>query len=196
MDISSLVASSLVDAILTPERLAFPKTVRGRLNKRVKDALGTTPEEPLGALVRLVAEADLRAFDSRRVSLWWSRAYYLLGVPAAVLAAIAGAIGLAEAASRIIAAIIALVAAGLSAAATFLNSDQNSKTNKRLSAAWQELADETRIMLLQCVQKIGNEQSTEALGGQYWKDVLSLQHRKGQLLRGDLTASGRDNQGC
>jgi hypothetical protein len=106
------------------------------------------------------------------------------------LATISGAIGLAEAASRVTAAIIALIAAGLTTAATFLNSDQNSKTNKQLSAGWQELADETRIMLLQCAQKIANKPDAEVLDAQYWKDVLNLQHRKGQLLRGDLTTSG------
>lgn len=153
----AVIAESLVQAILTDERLALPQTARGRLNKRVKDALGTTPDKPLGALVQLVAEADLCAFDLRRGSLWWSRAYYLLGAPAAVLATIAGAIGLADAASRFTAAIIALVAAGLTAAATFLNSQENSKTSKQLSAAWQELADEARIMLLQYAQKMSRD---------------------------------------
>jgi hypothetical protein len=110
----------------------------------------------------------------------------MLGLPAAILAAISGAAGLAGSAGRVPAAIIALVAAGLTAAATFLNSDENSKTDKELSAAWQELSDDSRIMLVQCAQKLESLKPEIVMDQQYWDDVLSFQRRKGRLLRGDL----------
>ena len=61
--ISDLIVNSLVQAVLTDEKFAWPQTARGRLNRSVKAVLGTAPEKPLGALVQLVAECDLRAFD-------------------------------------------------------------------------------------------------------------------------------------
>jgi hypothetical protein len=79
-----------------------------------------------------------------------------LGLPAAVLAAVAGATGLVSAAGRIPAAIIALVAAGLTAAATFLKSDENQKTNITMSAAWSQLADDARLQHLSYVKQSKN----------------------------------------
>jgi hypothetical protein len=71
-----------------------------------------------------------------------------------VLAAVAGATGLISAAGRVPAAIIALVAAGLTAAATFLNSDDNQKSNIVMSAAWSELADDARLRHLSYSQSV------------------------------------------
>jgi hypothetical protein len=183
------IINILAQSIMTRGRLALPQSARGRLNKRVKDAIGTTSEEPMGALMTLVAESDLRAFNLRRGSVWWSRAYYMLGLPAAILAAVSGATGLASTTGRFPAAIIALVAAGLTASATFLNSGENSKKNKMLSAEWQRLADETRILLLQCAQKLENTPVEQVIDSRYWKSVLDLQRRKGQLLRGDIPST-------
>lgn len=140
----------------------------------------------------LIAEGDLNAYDTRRTSRWWGRAYYLLGLPAAVLAAVAGATGLISAAGRVPAAIIALVAAGLTAAATFLKSDENQKNNIVMSAAWSELADDARLQHLsyaQAVQKLKDSSDKTILADDYWARVLGLHRRKGRLLRGDATAS-------
>ena len=61
-----------------------------RLRAEVDAALGALPEGERSALLRLVAEADLHAYESRRASTNWRRLYVLLGFPAAVLAGISG----------------------------------------------------------------------------------------------------------
>jgi len=165
---------------------------RRQLKKRLQTAIGRALEEPEDVLESIVAESDLHAFDNRRGSRWWGRAYYLLGLPAAVLAAIAGATGLISTAGRVPAAIIALVAAGLSAAATFLNSEQNRKKDDELSAGWQSLADDARVSLLTYRQaaKTGSNEGISGLGSQQAPklidSIVHLHRRKSRLLRGDL----------
>jgi hypothetical protein len=185
-----LVLSSLntIDAFTRVSRLW--ESPRRQLRKTLRGAIGTTPGDIAAAFRSLIAEADLNAFDKRRASQWWGRAYYLLGLPAAVLAAVAGATGLISAAGRVAAAVIALVAAGLTAAATFLKSDKNQESNIVMSAAWSHLADDARLQHLSYSQSVGKleDPSDDAdLVEDYWKQVLSLHKRKGRLLRGDPT---------
>jgi len=117
----------------------------------------------------LIAECDLNAFYLRRASRWWGRAYYVLGMPAVVLATIAGATGLASTAGRVPAAIIALIAAGLTAAATFLNSCDNQRNNIVMSAAWSELADDARLHNLSYIQAMrGVERSQRRARNNQW----------------------------
>jgi hypothetical protein len=168
----------------------FRSSPRKRLNERVKATMGMTPKDPLGVLESLIAESDLRAFDMRRSARWWGRTYYVFGLPAAVLATIAGATGLASTAGRVPAAIIALISAGLTAAATFLNSEGNRKANDQLSACWQELADDARVTSLQWSQKLDNAGEQPVFD---WDSVLSFHRRKGRLLRGD-TGSGEQER--
>lgn len=185
MDPLLLSSVNTIDAFTSVRRLW--ESPRRQLRKTLRDAIGTTPDDIATAFRSLIAEGDLNAFDARRASHWWGRAYYLLGLPAAVLAAVAGATGLISAAGRVSAAIIALVAAGLTAAATFLNSDDNQKSNI-VSAAWSELADDARLQHLsysQSVKKLEDPSDNTALADEYWKYVLSLHKRKGRLLRGD-----------
>ena len=85
------------------------ETPRRTLKRRLDEALGQAPDDAMGVLISLIADCDLRAYDTRRASKIWGSAYYLLGLPAAVLATIAGAAGLASTAGRIPAAIIAPV---------------------------------------------------------------------------------------
>ncbi|SEP48492.1 hypothetical protein [Amycolatopsis saalfeldensis] len=189
---TDVIATQVVRALTTTvlqERGGLWQSPRGRLKKRLREAIGTAPDEPLGVLESLMAHADLSAFDARRASVWWGRAYYVLGVPAVILAATAGATGLATTTGRVVAAIIALVSAGLTAAATFLNSGEQRKSSDRLSAAWQELADDARLELLRRAQALKSGKTAEdVLGFEYWNRVLHLQRRKGRLLRGDLVA--------
>src|SRR5690349_20952389 len=152
MDPLLLSSVNTIDAITSVRRLW--ESPRRQLRKALRGAIGTTPDDIATAFRSLIAEGDLNAFDARRASRWWGRAYYLLGLPAAVLAAVAGATGLISAAGRVPAAIIALVAAGLTAAATFLNSDENQKSNIVMSAAWSELADDARLQHLSYSQSI------------------------------------------
>ncbi|WP_378672133.1 hypothetical protein [Nocardia sp. GCM10030253] len=153
---------------------------RARLRAELDDVLGTPPRDERAALVNLVAEADLHAFDLRRSSKRWGRAYFILGLPAAILAGIAGAAGLSSEQFRVTAAIIALVSAGLSAAATFLNSEDRASTANTLGAAWQELADDSRMEVLKFAR-------THPDGPNEIGDVLlHLHRRKSRLLRGAL----------
>ena len=186
-----LTSSATIDA-LTGGVQRLWDTPRRQLRKTLKATIGTAPDDIEAALRTLIAEGDLSAYDTRRASRWWGRAYYILGLPAAVLAAVAGATGLISAAGRVPAAIIALVAAGLTAAATFLNSDENQKNDLVMCAAWSELADDARLQHLRYVQAVKrlNDSSDKAiLADDYWDRVLNLHRRKGRLLRGDTTVS-------
>jgi hypothetical protein len=136
-------------------------------------------------MISLIADCDLRAYNTNRVGKRWARAYYLLGLPAAVLATIAGAAGLASAAGRIPAAIVALAAAGLATAATFLNSNENKQQNGKLSAAWQELADDVRLAVIRYGRIRAQAFAEDAL----INDVIYFNRRKSALLRGDLAAN-------
>jgi hypothetical protein len=108
-----------------------------------------------------------------------------------VLATIAGAAGLATAAGRIPAAIIALAAAGLATAATFLNSNENKQNNGKLSAAWQELADDVRLTVI----KYGRGKDAELFNdNNLINDVIYFNKRKSALLRGDLSMPERPIQ--
>jgi hypothetical protein len=90
-------------------------------------------------LDRLAAEAVNGAAWHEHAANRWARIYFTLGLPAAILAAIAGATALASSTSRIVAGIIALVSAGLTAAATFLDSSNSQRRHRDLAAAWSML---------------------------------------------------------
>ncbi|WP_157555922.1 hypothetical protein [Nocardia acidivorans] len=150
------------------------------LRSDLDSAMGHAPVSELDALMRLVGEGDLRAFDLRRASDRWRRIYFLLGLPAAILAAVSGAAGLATEQLRIPAALVALVSAGLSAAVTFLNSDDRAKVSHMLSAAWQEFADDARMAILRFKRAADSDQNAMET------TLLELQRRKGRLLRGEL----------
>jgi len=164
---------------------------RKRLKRRLDEAFGEAPDDAMGVLISLIADCDLRAYDSRRASKRWGSAYYFLGLPAAVLATIAGAAGLASTAGRVPAAIIALIAAGLATAATFLNSNENKQQNSKLSAAWQELADDVRLMVVRHGQdlRIKERYGQSFLTDSYLiRSVIYFNKRKSALLRGDLAS--------
>jgi hypothetical protein len=164
-------------------------TTRAHLKSRLQAALNDASEEPLSVLESLVADADLNAFDARRASMRWGRVYYLLGVPAVILAAAAGTTGLASTTTRVLAAVIALASAGFSATATFLNSQEQRKNSRLLGAAWQELADDARMELLQRVEALkSGTPAAKVFDVEYWTKMLALHRRKGRLLRGDLSA--------
>lgn len=154
--------------------------------KRKRDkAIGQAPNDAMGVMLSLIADCDLRAYDAQRASKWWGRAYYLLGLPGAVLATIAGAAALASAAGRIPAAIIALISAGFTTAATFLNSSENKQDNGKLSAAWQQLADDVRLVVIQYGNYV-DRLATPSGGDFLIRNVVRFNKRKSALMRGDL----------
>jgi hypothetical protein len=85
------------------------------------------------AFRELEVRAVYEAGEHRRAMSAWSRTYFFVGLPAAVLAAIAGATALASTAGRIPAGIIALCASGLGAAAAFLDSETRRRTHEQLA---------------------------------------------------------------
>jgi hypothetical protein len=78
----------------------------------------------------------------------WESVYLALGLPAAVLAAVAGATGLSGSSGRVPAAVIALVAAGLGSAATFVDSRRRGAYHRAMAANWQVLANDAHVHLL------------------------------------------------
>jgi hypothetical protein len=108
----------------------------------------------------------------------YGRLYFALGLPAAVLAAVAAATGLASTAGRIPAAIIALVAAGLGAAGTFLNSGGQRRYHQEMSSQWYMIGGEAKLHRLVDVQQADwiAKDSRETLKG--------LLGRQAQLLQG------------
>jgi hypothetical protein len=109
------VASAFSRGNLIQSRSGF-NSARRLLKRQLDDAIGKAPDEPLGMLDAIIAESDLSAYDFRRSSRRWGRSYYVLGLPAVVLATLAGATGLASTTGRIPAAIVALISACLGAA--------------------------------------------------------------------------------
>jgi len=165
---------------------------RRRLRKAMQASIGQPLDDIETTFRSLIAECDLNAFDTRRASRWWGRSYYMLGLPAAVLATVAGATGLASTAGRVAAAVIALVAAGLTTAATFLNSDNNKRRNIVMSAAWSELADDARLhnlSYIQATERVEDPLTKAEVVNEYWGRIIVLHRRKGRLLRGEHYAS-------
>lgn len=76
---------------------------------------------------------------------YWRAVNLILGVPAAVLAAVAGATALASTTGRVPAGIIALVAAGLSAITTTLNAAQRTEQGQAAGNLYLALQSDARI---------------------------------------------------
>jgi hypothetical protein len=108
---------------------------------RLRDAV----REELSQISNRAAKA---AQLSRRKARFWSRVYFTVGLPAAILAAVAGATALASSGLAVLAGSIALVSAGLTAAATFLDSATRQTSNNNLAAGWQVLANDARMKLV------------------------------------------------
>lgn len=98
--------------------------------------------------VELEVEADRQAqIWARRAGLY-SSLYVLLGLPAAVLAAIAGATTLASTTGRVVAGIIALTASALSAAVTFLDSAKKRDQAQQTRTGWDALYNDMHVCRL------------------------------------------------
>jgi hypothetical protein len=181
---SALIAASYAETE-SRERHWFSNP-RRRLKHLRDKAIGEAPNDAMGVLLSLIADCDLHAYNAQSAGKWWGRAYYLLGLPAAVLATIAGAAALASSAGRIPAAIVALVSAGLTTAATFLNSNENKQYDIKFSAAWQQLADDARLAVIK-YSTIADNSSYSTNNDFLIQQVIHLSKRKSALIRGDLT---------
>jgi hypothetical protein len=110
---------------------AGPSAARDQLRSSIRD---------------LINKADQEAKTARTSAARWRLTHLLLGLPTAVLAAIAGFTGLISTTGRVPAAILALVAAALSAASTFLGSEARAATKEKLSSAWTTLSSDAQLI--------------------------------------------------
>jgi len=99
-------------------------------------------------LEAVAIEAAARAKKARNLGRVWRVSYILLGMPATVLAATAGALALASSTARLPAAYLALAAAAFAAAATFLRSDARELHNHKLKSAWRIVEADARLALV------------------------------------------------
>jgi len=107
-------------------------------------------DEQLGRLRSQLALLTTDAFKRSSKSQFWAELWQatdlVLGLFAAMLAAIAAATGLASPTGRIPAAIMALAAAALIAAARFLRSNERYEKNWRRRIAWRVLGQEAQFV--------------------------------------------------
>ncbi|GAB2655133.1 hypothetical protein [Nocardia goodfellowii] len=171
-------STTQINRFVWPGRRLWGSGKRRRLRRELEEYVGEPPRSEMDALLKVVAEADLRSVDYRNLSKHWRQAYFFLGLPAAILAAVAGAAGLSGEEFRVAAGLVALTASGLSAAATFLNSDDKAVNATALSAAWQELADDARMSVL----RFERRGEPGAIG----EVLLTLHQRKHKLLREEI----------
>jgi hypothetical protein len=182
---------TLPQAMLAP---ILGRSTHQRLRRDADAAQARATVDIIGALESIIAESAVHAYELRRSGHWWARTYYLLGAPAALLAAVAGATGLASTTGRVPAAIIALAAAGLTAMATFLDSAQNQRQDRALSAAWTSLADDARLAIVAYAgerNKPAPANPTQPtspfdMDQRYLVQIVGFNGRKSSLLRHEL----------
>lgn len=101
-------------------------------------------EEQLGRLraelAELIADARTRAEKCQFWALFWQTTDVALGLPTAILAAVAGVTGLVSTTGRVLAGILALTAGAMTAATHYLKSNERYKENLMRARAWQTLA--------------------------------------------------------
>ena len=95
-------------------------------------------------LQRLEESAQFSAQAQFEQAKFWRGVHLLFGVPAAVLAAIAGATGLASVTNRVSAAYLALAAAAFGALATTLNTGQRTSQAQNSANAYLEVQTQAR----------------------------------------------------
>jgi hypothetical protein len=156
------------------------ETIALAVGTRVRRAALQTNEinQALGEIITGSEKAS--EWHSKRGALY-GRAYYALGLPAVILATLAGATALASAAGRVPAAIIALVSAALGAAATFLNSGGQRAYHQEMASQWYMIAGEAKIYRFQDVSWVTEEGGITEEGRKILKGLLD---RQAQLLKG------------
>ncbi|RKR86177.1 hypothetical protein BDK92_0399 [Micromonospora pisi] len=98
--------------------------------------------------MRIAEAADVEARSTAAAARRWNIAYLALGLPTAIVAAVAGAAGLASADGRVPAAVLAFVVAGASGAATFLGAESRALEARRRASGWRALEADSRLVAL------------------------------------------------
>jgi hypothetical protein len=105
-----------------------------------------TETDAVGVELSRIEEAAMYAGQAQfEQAKYWRAVNLCLGVPAAILAAIAGGTALASTAGRVPAGIVALVAAGLSAITTTLNAAQRTEQAQAAGNLYLALQSDARI---------------------------------------------------
>lgn len=163
-----------------PLGFQYKRKLRAGLKKKKENQCGNV----LGAFEILLGQAVLSAEKHRLASLWWGRFHYVLGLPAAIFATVAGATALQSTSPQITSAVLALTAGGLGAAAAFLKCENSRDRNSALCAGWTELADQVRMVIL----KYDNDKFSDKKDNDYIARLLYLNKCKMELLWGALRA--------
>jgi hypothetical protein len=108
-------------------------------------------------LKRLRGDAAIRANAWSELARRRRRLHYAIGIPAVLLAGIAGATALSDL-SHILAGIFALVAAALTSLQTFLRPDAKAILAAEQAVGWREIGDDTRLLLDVDFATLGSEQ--------------------------------------
>jgi hypothetical protein len=90
-------------------------------------------------------ERDCRVASTSHhaAATFWTTLYYLLGVPATVVAGVAGLSALAN--HRLTAAVLAIAATALTATTTFLNAGEKAHAHGRKHFQYEELKNDVRV---------------------------------------------------
>ena len=108
-------------------------------------AKGVNSKKSIEIELKRIEESAMYSSQSQfEQAKFWRSINLILGVPAAVLAAIAGATGLAAATNRVTAAYLALAAAGLGALVTTLNTNRRSTQAHSAANAYLEVQTTSR----------------------------------------------------
>jgi hypothetical protein len=129
------------------------REVHGRDNK--------SAEGILQSLAEIEAESERQALISATRARIYGSLYIFLGLPAAILAAIAGATALASTTGRLAAGVIALSSSALSAAVIFLDAGDHRDKAAQLNTYWDDLHTDIHVARL---TKLGTWTATTATG--------------------------------
>lgn len=121
--------------------------------------MALTPDETAVEAVRIRRDlqseamriADVAATEAKGAAAMahrWNVVHLALGLPTAIVAAVAGAAGLASTNGRVPAAILAFLVAGASGAATFLGAEARALEASRRTSGWRALEADSRLIAL------------------------------------------------
>lgn len=123
----------------------------------------TEPDAIAAELLRIEEAATYSSQSQFSSAKFWRGLNLLLGVPAAVLAAIAGTTVLADASSAKTGAAIALISAALTAVMTTLNASQRAEQSRVSANAYLALQADARMMRTVYLPDLDREDATQRL---------------------------------
>ncbi|MDQ0910188.1 hypothetical protein QFZ22_006173 [Streptomyces canus] len=94
-----------------------------------------------------IKRAQDKQYKKKKDEAFWRKTYFIFGIPATALAAIAGLTAFFSTAGRIPAAILAVLAAFSSSIFTFLNPERRASEAKKEAEAWEAFELECRHLM-------------------------------------------------